>query len=90
LIGPSMTQGASTWSQRSDEGQGLPMAVRHLADQALSTRAAAIDRCHVGFGPGLVDEDQSCRIELVLMRLPALPPPRDVRTVLFTGAQTFF
>jgi hypothetical protein len=45
---------------------------------------------HVGFGPGLVDEDKPSRIDRRLPRLPLLTPPGDVRPVLFGGAKAFF
>jgi len=45
---------------------------------------------HVGLGPGLVDEDQTGRIELALMALPALPLARDVGPVLLGRVQAFF
>jgi hypothetical protein len=45
---------------------------------------------HVGFRPGLVDEDQSPRIDRRLTRLPPLTPLGDVRPVLFGGAKAFF
>jgi hypothetical protein len=41
---------------------------------------------HVGFSPGLVDEDQTGRTYLALPLLPLSPPPRDVSAILLTGA----
>jgi hypothetical protein len=92
LIGPSMTQGASIRSQPqgSQEGQRAPVPVRHLGDQPAAAGAAAMAARHVGLGPGLVDKDQSGGVEPALMRLPAPPPPGDVRPVLLAGVQGFF
>jgi hypothetical protein len=45
---------------------------------------------HVGFRPGLVDEDKSPGVDLRLTRLPLLTPPGDIRPVLFGGAKAFF
>jgi hypothetical protein len=56
----------------------------------LTSGAAAVGARHVGFGPGLVDEDKPPRIDPRLTRLPPLTPPGDVRTVLFGGAKAFF
>ena len=76
--------------QGRDKGQGLAMTVRDLRDQALSNRASASDRGHVRLGPGLIDENQSSGIDLMLMGLPLLAPARDVRAVLFAGVEAFF
>jgi hypothetical protein len=45
---------------------------------------------HVGFGPGVIDEDQAGRIKPPLILSPLRPPPGDVRTILFAGLQAFF
>jgi hypothetical protein len=45
---------------------------------------------HIGLGPGLVDEDETRGIKLVLIPFPLCPPPCDVGTILFAGAQAFF
>jgi hypothetical protein len=45
---------------------------------------------HVGLGPGLVDEDQACRIDAALMAAPALALGGDVRPMLLGGVQAFF
>jgi hypothetical protein len=41
-----------------------------MGDQALSTRGAAVGACHVGLGPGLVDEDEAGGIDARLMATP--------------------
>lgn len=73
-----------------DQGGGLPAAVRDLGHKPLAARAAAMGPRHVGFDPGLVDEDQLVGRQLRLpfaMRLAGL---RDVRPVLLGGVQRFF
>jgi hypothetical protein len=45
---------------------------------------------HVGLHPGLVDEDQSLWVNLVLVLFPLQAPARDVGPVLLAGAQAFF
>jgi hypothetical protein len=68
-------------------------------DQATApARSLAVDRLsvpipqrgHVGLDPGLVDEDQTPRIEIGLPRSPASPPMRDVGAALLKGEQRFF
>ena len=85
LIGPSMTQGAvdRVTPQRRQKRQRPPSAEgRFRGDEALASGASAVGARHVGFGPGLVDEDKPPRIDRRLTRLPSLTPPGDVRTVL--------
>ena len=77
-------------TQRAEEGQGAPVAVRGEAVQRLALQPPASQRRHVGLDPGLVDEDQSTRIEAGLPRPPALPSAGDVGTGLLKGEQRFF
>ena len=51
---------------------------------------AAMGPRNVGFGPGVIDEDQAGRIKPPLILSPLRPPPGDVRTILFAGLQAFF
>lgn len=77
-------------AQSSQERQGLPMAVRDLGQAGLPARAPAVGAGHVGLYPRLVEEDQSARVNLVLMSLPAFPEPGQLRSSLFLGQQRFF
>jgi DNA replication protein DnaC len=53
--------------------------------------AIAIARsCHVGLGPGLVDEDQACGVDPGLVFFPLLTPSRDVGAILLAGEHGFF
>jgi hypothetical protein len=45
---------------------------------------------HVGFGPGLVDEDQAGRIKPPLILFPLRPSPGYVGTILLAGVQVLF
>jgi hypothetical protein len=45
-------------SQSGEEGQGSPAALRGSGNELLAARRPAASGRHVGFGPGLVDEDQ--------------------------------
>lgn len=75
-------------AQGCEEGERSPPTVRHFGETP-ATRSSAVGTAHIGFGPGLVYEDEVRRIELVLMRLPAHPSPGDVRPILFVGVQPF-
>lgn len=73
-------------SQTRHEGQRFPMAMRHLGEQSLANRAAAVQSGHVCLRPGLVDKDYSPRINLALQALPQRAPPGNVRPVLLGRA----
>ena len=55
-----------------------------------SHRASPVRAGHIRLHPGLIDENQACRINLVLMLLPQLAPASDVRPILLAGVQCFF
>lgn len=76
--------------QPGQEGQRLPMAMRHLGQIGLAARAPAAGPGHVGLHPGFIDEDQAAGVNLVLVRLPAGPEPGQLRPILFLGHQRFF
>ncbi len=91
LIGPSMSNGASCpAAQGGDEGGRLPVPMRDLRPEALTARRPAIGARHVRLGPGLIDEDQPCRIEVDLVVEPRPSSLQDVRTVLLTGVRGLF
>jgi len=71
--------------QGGQECECLPMPVRRLPTQALSPQSPAMGADHVGLGPGLIDEDETGRINLSLMSFPACPSARDVGPVLLGG-----
>jgi hypothetical protein len=72
-------------AQGAKEGQRAPVAMRGEAAQALTLRPPAAQGGHVGLDPGLVDEDQSLRVEADLPGAPALTPPRDIGPGLLKG-----
>lgn len=82
--------GQAVTSKRSEECQCAPVAMRRKASQTLAFFAPAIERCHVGFDPGFIDEDQSVGIEAPLKAVPALPAASDVGAGLLKGEQSFF
>ena len=83
-------RGEPVATQRRQESEGPPFAEGRFGDEAFASGASAMGARHVGFRPGLVDEDKPPRIDRRLTRLPPLTPPGDVRPVLFGGAKAFF
>jgi hypothetical protein len=71
-------RGEAVATQSRQEGEGPPFAEGRFGDEALTSGASAVGARHVGFGPGLVDEDQALGINRRLTRLPPLTPPGDV------------
>ena len=66
------------------------MAMRHLGFDALPDRRPAAQGCHVGFGPGLVDEDETGRVDLGAIFEPLRTPARHIGTFLLGGDQRLF
>jgi hypothetical protein len=77
-------------AQRGDESHGLPMTMRYHFLETLAFWPPAAERRHVGFDPSLVDKDQPRGVNLVLVRLPALPLAGDIRSILLGGTNCFF
>ncbi len=77
-------------AQRSDEGDGFPIAVRQLLDEPLALRRPPVEsgnrRCNASF----IDEDEALRIKPWLPLLQRLTCGGDVRPILLGGPQTFF
>ena len=76
--------------QGGKECECLPMPVWGLSAQALPSRPPAMGADHVGFCPGLINEDEAGGINLSLMPFPACPSARDVGPVLLGRQQRFF
>ena len=77
-------------AQGGDEGHRFPVAIGHFCVQPLSFGCPTSQRCHVGFGPGLIDEHETGRVRPSLILLPLLPPPGDLRPQLLCGKDAFF
>ena len=65
-------RGEPVATQRRQESERPPFAERRFGDEALASGAAAMGARHVGFRPGLVDEEEPRRIDRRLTRLPSL------------------
>lgn len=77
-------------TQAGQESQRLPVTVGNLGQVGLAARAPAACPGHVGFDPGLVEEDQALWVNLVLMGFPACPEARQLRSILLLRHQSFF
>lgn len=71
--------------ETGNEGQCLPMTMRHLVDQRLSFRMPAMGAGHVGLRPGFVDEDHALWVYPALDPSPAGAAADDVGPVLLFG-----
>lgn len=77
-------------AQGSEERHCFPMAVRHFGMEPLSFGRPATQRRHVGFRPGLVDENEPLGINPALILPPLLASPGDLGSQLFGGKHAFF
>lgn len=77
-------------TERTEEGQCAPVAVRSIAPQPFALGTPATQRGHVGFDPGLIDEDELGGIEMALPGAPPRPSSRHVLAGLFKREQRFF
>ena len=83
-------RGPALEAERADAGGRLPMPVRHRRLAALAARCPAITPCHLGRGPGLIDEHQPFGFQIRLGLEPGLPPTQNVRALLLAGVRGFF
>src|SRR6478736_5464882 len=77
-------------TKSSEEGHGLPMAVRNFRHQSFAFGRPAAQRLHVGLRPGLVDEHQAPGVDPALALRPLGAPPRHVRPIALAGDDGFF
>lgn len=77
-------------TQASDKGRRLPVSMGQPANQAHAPLAPAAGSRHVGFGPGLIDEDQMFWIKRPLTAPPSSTRYHHVRSVLLRGEHGFF
>ena len=77
-------------AQRGNERHRLPMAMRHLRNQALAARTAPVVADHLGGDRCLIDEDETRCFEGRLLGFQLGTCGGDIRTILFGGVQSFF
>ena len=83
-------RGNTIMTQRSDESDGFPIAVRHVLDKPFPLRCPPVEAGNRRGDAGFVDKDKALRIKSWLLLLQGLTCGGDVRPVLFGGPQTFF
>ena len=77
-------------AQPGDEGRGLPVPVRHGADQTGAERTAPVAPRHVGRGRGLVEEDEPGGVHEGLPATPSAALRDDVGPLLLGRSQGLF
>lgn len=82
--------GQSIDPESCEEGQRVPASVGRKTRQALALWPPAADRGHVGFDPGLIDEDETLSIEMAACSPPTFTPPDDVVAMLLDREERFF
>ena len=75
-------RGQAAQAQRSGEGGGLPMSVGNAGPAAFTAMGAAAQAGHLGRQAGLVDEDETLRVEVGLGLEPVPAPLQDVGAFL--------
>jgi hypothetical protein len=83
-------RGHAVGAQGGNQRQGLPVAVRHLRDQSLAPRSAAVEAGHLGRYCGLVDEHETRSLERRLLGPQLLACGGDIRPILLGRVQDFF
>src|SRR3954471_3174770 len=76
-------------AQRSDEGDGFPVAMRHLLDKPLTLRCPPVEAGNRDRNAVFIEGDKPFRIKPRLLFLQGLTRGSDVRPVLLGGSQTF-
>ena len=77
-------------AQGSQKGRRLPATVRDFGGEPHAAGRPSPQRCHVRLGPGLVDEDQTLRLDPALILFPLRSLASDVGTITFAGDESFF
>jgi hypothetical protein len=73
-----------------EEGHRAPMAVWDLSPERGAPSPPAMGSAHVGLCPGLIDKDETGRIDFRLVPSPPGAAARDVRTILLGREHGFF
>ena len=83
-------RGHAIVAQRRNKGRGLPMTMRHLADETLASRFPTIAAGHLRGRRSFIDEYELSWIEPGLHLEPRPPRCGYVRPILFGRVQAFF
>jgi hypothetical protein len=65
-------------TQGRQKRHGFPVAMRNFGHEPRTSRCPSRERCHVGLGPGLIDEDQALSFDPALILCPLGPPSREL------------
>lgn len=74
--------GNAIMAQGGDECHRFPMAMRHFADEPLTTRSSAVEARHACGCRSFVDEDKPRRVKQTLFSAPRLPRRSYVGPIL--------
>ena len=77
-------------TQCGDEGDGLPISVKHFLDERFTLRCSPIQTCNRRRHGGFIDKYQPSRIEFLLSSLQSATGGGYVRAILLGCPQTFF
>jgi hypothetical protein len=66
------------------------VTIRHLGMQTLPDRGPAAQRCHICLCPGLIDKNQTCGVNPLLIFSPPLPMTCDLWPELLGRQNAFF
>jgi hypothetical protein len=76
--------------ETADEGQRLPMSVRHPVNQWQALGSPAVRPGHIRFYPCLINENKSLRVYPALQPAPAIDPADDIGAALFERVERLF
>src|SRR5258706_10558556 len=77
-------------SKSGHKGHRLPVPPGNATDHPATSLGPSVEARHFGRSPGLIDEDELCRIEPGLLVLPSRPRLSHVRPLLLGGVHAFF
>ena len=83
-------RGEAVVAQGGDEGEGAPVAVRHMAQAPLGTPGPPVEPRHLGVEARFIKEDEAADRPPWLPALPLLAGQHDVGPALLRGVQRFF
>ena len=83
-------RGHSVMTQRSHEGECLPVSERYMADQPDTAGSAPPEAHHIGADCGLVDKHQPGGVKQALLSDPASSRSGYVGSLTLGGLQAFF
>lgn len=77
-------------AQSGHQRGSFAVTVRKAYAQALASGAAAMPAGHVGDGPGLVNDHETCRVQINLTIEPVVPLLQDAGPVLLDCMSSLF